>query len=44
MENNAKIEANKEVREDEAERTEHPIFVEEFEIEEMSVDGICGVY
>lgn len=37
-------EKNKEATEDAKPKTEHPMILEEYEIEELSVDGICGVY
>lgn len=37
-------ESPKEVREEMDCSKEQPMIIEEFEIEELSVDGICGVY
>jgi mycofactocin precursor len=37
-------ESPKEIREDMDQKKEQPMIIEEFEIEELSVDGICGVY
>jgi mycofactocin precursor len=34
----------KEVKEDAKQEKEDPMAMEEFEIEELAVDGICGVY
>mgnify|MGYP001412495851 CR=1 FL=1 len=34
----------KEVKEDANQEKEDPMAMEEFEIEELAVDGICGVY
>jgi mycofactocin precursor len=34
----------KEVKEDVKQEKEDPMAMEEFEIEELAVDGICGVY
>jgi mycofactocin precursor len=34
----------KEVKEDPNQEKEDPMAMEEFEIEELAVDGICGVY
>ena len=38
------IENKKEVKEDGNQQMEDPMIMEEYEIEELSVDGICGVY
>lgn len=38
------VEDKKEVHEDPSQKTEDPMIMEEYEIEELSVDGICGVY
>ena len=37
-------ESPKELREEMDQKKEQPMIIEEFEIEELSVDGICGVY
>ena len=44
MEKKVVEENKKELLEEMDKETEHPMIVEEFEIEELSVDGICGVY
>ncbi|MGD9217498.1 MAG: variant-type mycofactocin precursor [Desulfobacteraceae bacterium] len=44
MEKKAVEENRKELAEETDKEMEHPMIVEEFEIEELSVDGICGVY
>ncbi len=44
MEEKFVSENKKEVAENMEKEKEPPMIVEEFEIEELSVDGICGVY
>jgi len=39
-----KVEANEEEKKESAQKTEDPMIIEEIEIEELCVDGICGVY
>lgn len=41
---NKSVEDKKEVPEEASQKTEDPMILEEYEIEELSVDGICGVY
>lgn len=41
---NIPVENNKDVPEEASQKTEDPMIMEEYEIEELSVDGICGVY
>jgi mycofactocin precursor len=38
------VENKKEVPEDTGSKTEDPVIMEEIVIEELGVDGICGVY
>lgn len=38
------VDNKKEVKEDTNPKTEDHMILEEIEIEELSVDGICGVY
>ena len=44
VEEKSYIESPKETREEMDQKKEPPMIIEEFEIEELSVDGICGVY
>ena len=44
VEEKSYVESPKELREDMDQKKEQPMIIEEFEIEELSVDGICGVY
>lgn len=44
VENKSVLENKKEVKEDANPKTEETMIIEEYEIEELSVDGICGVY
>ncbi len=44
MDQKVVVETSPKRPEEMAEEKEHPMIIEEFEIEELSVDGICGVY
>jgi mycofactocin precursor len=44
VEEKSYVESPKELWEDIDQKKEQPMIIEEFEIEELSVDGICGVY
>lgn len=44
MDQKAVVETNPTRPEEKAEEKENSMIIEEFEIEELSVDGICGVY
>ena len=44
MEEKSSVESPKELGEEMDQKKEQPMIIEEFEIEELSVDGICGVY
>jgi mycofactocin precursor len=44
VEDKLTIKNEQEVSQDHALKPEDPMLMEEFDIEELSVDGICGVY
>lgn len=44
VEDNSVLGIEKQVKEECVEKPEDPMIMEEYEIEELSVDGICGVY
>ncbi len=44
VEDNSILGIEQEVNEECTEKAEDPMIMEEYDIEELSVDGICGVY